>query len=665
MSNTAEKKYIVQFFLLLPMLLVWFSPVSAAEMGSTVLEAKQKSPEEYRPGEIYLSAGSYFLGYRFVSQEDSLKAAEYIYQNSSLTFGIDTVAAPLPFRYHLNAEYLNKYDFYGDAGFAYQDALLFRNILVGLHHNLEHFDFLRPGEPPELIYDDRNSGDEYYLDFLSNNLSLRLKTPNYPFHTFLKHRYVEHEGTIEQRFLLGDFEETVKTSESRHIDWRSNALILGANSHLGPIEIEYDHEQSDFDPRGQNILFDRFPYSENFSRPGDIYPHNVVPETESTANTVKMHSSYTGGIVAAASLSNLKQKNNYSLTESTNWKGAFDFSWIPDPVMGLFFKYRHRNVDMDTPDFVTLVGLTNTLRYPVRQGISYDKDVFTLSGRYKPLKRLSLVSSYEYSQINRKDVEEWEVLEDRTAVHKINLTARSRPLDKLKLNAHYDFKYYVDPAYNTEPDTSNQVRLTATYLPVTRITLYLDYILAITERDDLRYLNSDPVVVIEGGERNGRRDRFLASLSYLVSPKTTVTASWAYSRWDVEQDLAYGKWNTTGGGDLPFIDTGVPYTDEANSFSLGLQFMPRDDINITTDLTYTLSEGEYVPGNILAGLTPAQLTYLDLEAAETIFSFGISKKLPRDWEVGFKFYTDIYDDKAEDVLDGKLFIGTVSLKRYF
>lgn len=665
MRYTAMKKCILHVFCIGLVLYPFFSIAMAEERGTSASTATNNSPEEYAPGEHFRTEGSYFLGYRFLSQEDSLKASEYVYPHSSVTFGIDLLSAPLPLRYHLNAEYLNKYDFYADAGFAYTDVLLFRNILVGLHHNLDHFNFLYPGEPSVILYNDRSPEDEYFIDYGSNLLSLRLKTPDFPFHTFLKHRYVKRDGMVEQRFLLGDFDSLIKTSESRNIDWQSNALTLGANSHLGPVEIEYTYDRAEFDPGPGSVLLDYYSPSTVFSQPGDVYPHNVVPETESSANALKIHSSYTGGIVAAATFSSLSQKNNYSQTESTVRKGGVDVSWIPDPVISLFFKYRHRDVDMDTPDFVTLAGMTNTLRYTVRQGISYDKDVFALSARYRPLSRLSLASTYEYARIERENVDQWEVLEERTAIHSINLTARAKPLDKLKLKAVYEYKYYDDPAYNTDPDNSNQLRLTATYLPVAWVNLYLDYLLTVTQRNNLRYLNNDPFVLIEGGERDGQQDRILASISCVFSPKMTVTASWAYSRWDVEQDLAYGKWSMSGGGDLPFIDAGVPYTDEANSFSLGLHYIPRDDITVTADVTTTLSEGEYVPGNVLADSPLTRILQSDMEASETIFSFGISKKLPKDWELGFKLYTDIYDDKREDLLDGQLFIGTVSIKRNF
>ena len=664
MRNPAAGKIILFMFIMCLFQLPGFSTAYADDVVPQGAD-EGKEPEEFKPGQPFQAEGSLLMGYRFVTNEDSSKAAEYIYPHSSVNFGLQLLSAPLPYRYHLNGEYLSKYDYYMDGGFAYKDLLLFRDILTGLHHNLDHINFLYSGEPPGLVYDDRNVGDEYYVDYIGNLLSLRLKAPDFPFHLFFKHRFAERDGLVEQRYLVGDFSSLTKTSASREIEWQSDAYTFGLNSHLGPVEIEYAFDQGEFDPGNNNVLFDYYPPSSDLSRPGDVFPHNVVPETESASHSLKFHSSYTGGLVAAATFASSNQKNNYSLTESNTWKGVFDFSWIPDPVIGLFFRYRHRNVDMDTPDFVTLEGLNTSLSYPVREGVSYEKDTFSLSARYRPFTKFSLVPKYEFMYIDKENTDQWILLKDKSAVHTISLTGHYKPLENLKLKAVYEFKHYDDPAYNIDPDNSNKVRLTTTYVPVPYIYLYLDYLLAVTDRDNLLFHNNSPSVLIEDGERSGRRDQLLASLSWMVSEKTTVTTSWQFNRWDIDQDLIYGKRDASGAGDLPYIDTDVPYTDQANSFSLGLNYLPREDVTVTADVTHTLSEGEYVPGDIFGDSTSSLISYTDLEAAETIFSFGISKKFLSNWEMGLKFYTDIYDDRTDDVLDGKLFITTLSLKRYF
>jgi len=616
--------------------------------------------EQENPAISFPAEGSYSFGYRWFSGDDSLEAARYAYPHSSVTFALDVLFCPLPYRYHAHAEFLSDYDFYADAGFAYQDLVLFRDILVGVHHNLPHL-----GYPADPVHIERNPGENYYLDFASNLLSLRLKAPDFPLHAFVTHRHIQRSGKIQQRFLLGDFAEINKVSQSREIDWKSNALKLGTNSHVGPVEIEYSYDHSRFDPGRNNILYDSYPESPIFARPADIYPHDVVPETEASGHTIKLHSSYTGGIVAAATLGTLSEKNNYSLSKATTRKGAFDLSWIPDPMVGLFFKYRHRSVDMENPGVVALAGQGNTLYYPVRKAVSYERDVFSLATRYRPARNLSLFATYEFSHLSRKDVDEWVVLPGHTNVHRLNLTAQASPLANLKVKAIYEYKNYSQPAYNNTPDYSNTMRLTTNYTPAPWLNLYLEYLLAVTERNGLRYLNSDPYLLLEVGERSGRRDQFLVSLSSELSPRVTATASWFYQRREAKQDLAYGKWLMAGVGDLPYIDFGVPYTDEANSFSLALHCLPREDITLSADVTYTISEGTTGYNDVVGGATFSLASYSALQAAETVFSLGLAKKLSKEWELGLRSYMAIHNDRVHDSLDGNVFTTTFRIKRYF
>jgi len=615
------------------------------------------------------TVGDFFLGYRFVSSEDSLKAAEYIYPHSSVTLGMDLLSCPLPYRYHVNAELLSNYDFYTDAGFAYKDLVLFRDILVGVHHNLQHFSiaFGPDSELHPVTWDDRNKQDNYYVDFASNLLSLRLKAPDFPFHTFVNHRHVERDGRVQQRFFQYSVDDQhEKISEFRDLDWTSDAIKLGANSHLGPMEMEYAYDQAEFDPAGSKHLSDNFMYD---TEP-DLYVHHVVPETESSGHSVKLHSSYTGGIVTAATLASLYQKNNYSGTESTTWKGAFDFTWIPEPRIALFFKYRHMNEDLDTPDSITLTGLTNGVvnSFPIRQGISYGKDIFTLSSRYRPSSILSMFANYEFSYVERTDVTDWMVVPGHSGIHKVNLTARLQPLERLQIRARYEYNNYNQPAYNNTPDSSNKLRLTTTYTPSDSLSLYLEYLLTVTNRDSLRYLYllDDQLIPVEGSyERDGRHHQLLASIVKALTPKVSLTASWFYQRWKIEQDLAFGRLDTNGLSTSPYEDPGVPYVDESNSFTLSLLCEPQEDLTVGADLTYTLAKGTSAYADVVGGAGYSLSSYSNVKSSETSVSFNISKKVFKVWEIGLRSFMNFYDDQESDVLDGKVSVTTVNVKRFF
>ncbi|NOX80990.1 MAG: MtrB/PioB family outer membrane beta-barrel protein [Deltaproteobacteria bacterium] len=623
----------------------------------------RQGAENSTPLPSYQSETQLFAGYRLVNLDDSERAGEYQDLHSSLTVGIDALSCPLPHRFHLNGEFLNKNDVYADTGYAYSDLLLFRDIFVRVHHNLDHSDYQYSGEPPNINYEDRNVGARYSTDVSNNFLSLRLKAPNFPFHIFLKHRYVDKEGSIQQRFLLGGFENIHKISETRRIDWRSNAITLGVNSHLGPMEIEYTHDFSRFDPGGDNVLYDYYPAAG--TRPADIYPHNVIPETESRANSLKLHTSYTGRIVASMTLDNGHRKNNYSGAVADTWQGAVDVSWVSDPSLMFFFKYRHRDLTLDNPDSVTLSGLAQTMTYPVRRSISSRKDIFSLSASFRPISRLTIIPAYHFEHLARQDSAAWRVLPKYTDIHSIKLTAYARPLNQLKVKAIYDYKYYDHPAYNIEPDSSNQIRFSTTYLPTPKVTALLDYSLTLSTRDHIKYLNVEPDTVVDGGKRKSRNDRFLGSLSFMLSPKASLTASWAYYRGEVDQDLAYGKWDMGWGGDLPYIDPGVPYTNESNSYSLSLNARPRDDITFIADINYTISAGELLPGTAITETPDSLTSFSALKVSETVLSIGITKKLRAGWKVGLKLHSDIYHNGTDDRQDGTLYVTTFSLKRSF
>lgn len=650
-----RKERVVSAFLALLLLAVQAASVWGAE-GDSIDKGPEASAVSYE------TEGDFFLGYRWL-EEDSRQAARYFYPHSAVTFGLNLISCPLPYRYHLHSEFLSSHDVYSDAGFAYRDLVLFRDILVGVHHNLDHFNYSYPGEPGVLSYTDRNPSASYETDFLSNLASLRIKAPDFPMHAFVRHRYVQQEGTIQQRFLLGDFDQLDLVTLSRAINWKSNDITLGANSHAGPLEIEYAFDKARFKPGSSSVLYDF--YSAGTNRPADTYPHNVMAETESSGHTIKVHSSYTGGIVTGATLSNLNKKNNYSQVESTTWKGAFDFRWIPDPQVGIFLKYRHKTLDMDTPSAVTLTGLANSLTYPVRPGISTNENVFTLSSRYRPSTLVAILAAYEFSHLQRHDVDQWLVLPEESRIHTLNLTTHVRPTRKVKMKATYEYKDYDNPSYNSTPDSSHTLRLTTSWTPTPRLNLYLQYLLAESRRDSLVYLNSEPAVEVEGGGRDGRRDQFLVSLTTQLAEQLSLSASWYYQRWDVEQDLAYGKWLSASTDGLPYRDDGVPYTDEANSFALSLTYLPRQDIRCSAGITYTLIEGKTGYADVVGAASFDLASFSPLKAEETELSLTLAKKISRAWELSLRSYLDIYNDKIDDSLDGQAFTTTLQVKRYF
>jgi hypothetical protein len=78
------------------------------------------------------------------------------------------------------------------------------------------------------------------------------------------------------------------------------------NSHLGYVEAEVSHTEKRFDVGGDNVL--KYNYAAAPGREAGVYLHNFVPELKSSTNTLKLHTNYTGQIVAAATLQRRTRK---------------------------------------------------------------------------------------------------------------------------------------------------------------------------------------------------------------------------------------------------------------------------------------------------------------------------------------------------------------------
>ncbi len=666
--NRKRSRWLAGPLLLAPVLALLLAP--GAHGGEPPPQAETvppKQPSSDLAHARHESEGFFSFGYSWRQSGDPSTQGEHESLSSSPVGALWLDSFPLPHRYHLNFDYRGEDDFYGDAGYAYRDLVLFRDILRSAPHNQSALPWSYPGSPPFLLYTDLSGEETLQSDLFHNQLSLRLKAPDFPFHLFLHHRYLEKSGEMQQRFLLGSFSSFDLTSERRRLDWQSHALTLGANSHLGPLEVEYTNTLSRFDTGNDGALHAFYPQPYPGGRPADVYPHNVLPETESFANSLKTHTSYTGSLVASASLSGESTRNNYSGARSFLWHTAGDLQWLPMPELGVFLRYRHRELDFDQPTLVTLTGLAGSTSYASRAAPDSQRDSFSLSARYRPLRRLTLVPEYRFSRLNRQNAEEWNTLAGRTDQHLLLLTTTARPMDSLQLKAVIEGVLVDGPGTNTEADRTGRLRLSSTYALSPHWTLLFDYGMNAARRDDLRYAYGTSATTIDGGDRSTRSDRFLATVSWLCTEKTSLTATGAYLRGEVDQDLFYASNNTSGGAaSPPHADANVSLLDETFFVSLGLQTELAREMGLELELSHTSSTGDFQPGLSLA-LEPVSLaSFSTASVRETTLGANLTKKIATDWQLGLRLLAgSIDDDTVDSGHDGFLAATTMSIRRRF
>ncbi len=604
------------------------------------------------------------LGFRFVDLDGSAQAFEYEYLENSVTLGGDLRTFNYPHRFYLDVDFANKKDYFGDLRYAYGDYVIFRWLNNTFYHNLDYvrlFDYDPLTASPGV--DIRDMGSEYGITARENKFHLIAKAPRFPLHVYLDGFYLVRDGDMQQRNLLGSgyFNNMQRASQRRSLDNTTRIYKIGANSHLGLVEIDLAHIEKRFDVESEPFLEDE--YTPSGYRPAGIYEHSRIPELEGSGNSLKVHSSYTGQWVASASFLQNDRENNYSGAESSEMIGAGSLMWNPMTSLAFALRFTHRDLDNENPTSTTIKNLADPgseFIYNVRPPVSSNTDTLSLTGRYRPKKGLTFRGKYDYQKIDRSGAESWN-LPDSTTRNGITLSADSRLHSTLQLNLKYAYKNVSDPAYNTEPEHSNAGRLALTWLPHAAVNLIFSYDLDRQERDHLRFSGDNTQYV--GGDVPWYREADLDNArligTFQASPKVTLTGSYSYLRYKVTQDLVY---ENLGGDQL--VDKDVPMDQQAHVFTVGAHYRLSDAIFLLGELTYTRSEGEFTPTseNLLEPVSIAMFS--KMEQSYFLLHLGGQYRFQNDLTMDLDYRYGEFDDRLDnaynDIEDGEAHIVILS-----
>lgn len=658
------KRILILFLLIL----LWASFAHARQDMAMPEEEGYETPLE----------GHIRFGYQWVSLDGNPRAGEYAYLHSSAVGSLKLEWDPLPHRFLLETDYLNEKEYFGDFDYAYSDIAVLNVRSVGLYHNLDHYGFGLSGAFPGVSFTDRNPGDRYGVSSQLSRALVRFKTPNFPFHLYAEGRTVKKEGTVQQRFLLGYFGNLKKTSASREIQWNTVEATVGANSHLGPVEVDYSHREKRFEAGADKVMYDAYPAAAG--RAADTYPHNLIADLTSSSDTVKVHTTHTGRLTAAATYSQGDKQNDDSGARVDYWNAAGDVTIVPKTNVAIFLKYRHYDLDVRNPATVTLTGLSNTYTYNVRDSISSEKDVLTVTVRYRPANRLTLKGELGVKSIQRDVGVEgasinplqtfpvaagtgpayWEVAH-RTTKNAAKLGATYRIMNRLTLRADYRYVHTDHPAYPLEPDTTNDARVSLVWTPSYRVSALLSGEAVREKRGEL----DDPLV--GGGRREAAWDQALGSVTVMMGQRSSLTASYAYFRNSVDHTITYHLYD---GATIWYVpEPGVPYDDIAHVGSLAFSHAYNDDVTLTAEASRSYARGRFrnqstATDGTLTYDTSGIAEYSDLRTIESVYSAGVEMRLSRTMDSELRYQYRDYDDKLDNSLDGEVqtYLGTVSVK---
>jgi len=618
-----------------------------------LVSAQEKAPTggQYQLGAPF--EGDVRLGYRWITTSGNPMAGEYEYQHSSAAGSAVIEYDPLPHRILLETYIQNQKDYFGEFDYAYKDIVMLNMISRSLYHNLDHYSIGKNDPATGRTVTDMNPGDLYGMSDAMNRIQVRVKTPDFPFHIYLEAKSQEKHGTIQQRFY-SSFTNGDKMSRSRDIDYETQEAKATINSHLGPVEVEYSHAEKKFSNTHGKVMTDTStnPVVGTFD-----YTHNLVPDLESSVDTVKVHTSHTGRVSAAATYSSGDRKNTDSNVKAAFVNAAGDLGWIPTKDLTLAVKYRHYSVDQDNPDTttsLTMASLGTPTTLTVRNAINYQKDIVSGMVRYRATDKLTVRAEYSFESLNRdvwtNDPAGGWKLDDKVTKNTARLGATYRLTNKLMLRGDISRQTAAVPANsvdNTYPETSDTARGTLTWTPKSWFNWLLSGGTVREERGNLGAPFTD--------KRTTERNRALSSFTFILGKKTSVTPSYAFFQNKQNGPVAY----TDSAAGIT-AESAVPYTDTAHVASLAVSYALADAMQFTAEAGRSWSRGGWQNSGVVAGSTGiAELT--SIKVVETTAGANLDVRYSKNLGTEFRYQIRKLDDILDSAQDGTIQIVLATL----
>ncbi|MEW6068564.1 MAG: MtrB/PioB family outer membrane beta-barrel protein [Nitrospirota bacterium] len=593
---------------------------------------------------------TYFLttGYRLIDVNDSKRAIEFEYPHDSAVFMGEFRALPFPHRIHIEVEYLNKSDYFGDMSYAYKDIVLFRGMSRAVFHNLDNIELVDIGSDATYTIDRTDVSEDYGIASKKKTFFLRLKTPDFPFHVYADGQILNVDGNRQERFLGGSgyYNDIERNTKERDIDWQTSNIITGANTHMGPIEVDISHSEKRFDSGGDDVLYES--YSSGSSRAAGTYPYSRIPDSEGSGNALKLHSSYTGQLVVSGTLSNYSRENNYSGAKADYILGSTDLTWMPMTKLTFFLKYRHRENDIDNPDSVTITDLlnsSNTYTYSVKDSISSNKDTLTGNARYRLAKGVTLNAEVSHENIDRENADEWE-LPETTVKDIAALSLNARIFKNLKIRSKYIYEEIDAPAYNFESDSKNRGIVYLSWTPLPFLFTCVSYDASIGWRDNVLYTIDEEQIT--GGDREKIDNKIFGLIGISISEKLSFDTSYAHINSKTSQTLTYAS-NTE------YVSDDASYKERANTIGANVNYKPRKNIGLSAGISYTEGRAYYLTSVSEAEDPVSIASFSEVKIRETDYKLSGKYYFKDGWELGAQYsYSDFNnviensDDPFED-----------------
>lgn len=679
-------------------LLLASSTARATEAGAPV-EGQEATPQF----DSWLA-----VGYRaFSLQGDGRQPLKYSYLRShpSLTGSIHGD----PGKSHLTLDlgYFNQHDYQVEGDLDYAGLVRGKVRLEGLFHNLDHLSADRPtASIPDfddvVTFKDQAPGVQYGIGIDRSEVGLRVKTGNFPAHLNLNYWRYEKSGHRQLRFADENCTSCHLQSRSLGVNQVTEEISLGADAHLGFIDLGVEQLVREFRNR-KTAPIDFFSASQN--RFAGEYQHDASPDVQLVQTTVKMHTSLAGGVVGGGSASLGQRKNQGDLSDVQGVRAETDFRKLAgdlnvstSPRWSANFRYRMLDLDSSNSASLTSTGAAFTVPNTtnkenresdsVRDALDFSRSTYSAQLSLRPFPLVIVKGDYQLEAVRRDQVGEaqpeqlsgvpvlvlnplWQLpADEKIQTFRLSLLGRSRDRSKLRVNSWYQWRSSDDPSYAAAAEQSHEgfLGMTCTVTPKAGGSANLRLI--------RKENNQHEVVQVSANNRQNfgldrRQNQENLSLGLYWGPLEGVmlTANYGFLQDHTEQDLLFGQ------GQQALVSRTADYEQRVQNLSVGGNWQLSKTFSLSGEVHQTRSEAEFSPEFFASGLifrgVPLgiavdssglkQLSQVSLR--QFGWNLGADWRYARAWSLGLRYGYDKFDDRTGRTFDGTVQTTLVSVAR--
>lgn len=588
-------------------------------------------------GQKNISSGVITVGYATAPDDKETQAVmPYSEQKSFPVLDLESFWARDSSHLRLDSLVNGKKDYLAEFHYDYTGRLRLSLLDESLVHRLDH----QPLPTPSVQIETNDPPADFDVQFRQQDLALKFSPQFLASHVTLRYHRTSKNGDQQLRYL--DENCTTKChiySRNRPVAQETKELFAMADAHLGPLEMGLDHLQRTNDNQAE-IPTDDF-------GSGPAQQHDVLPDNRYDLTTFKIHNSQAGGLVAAASVSAGKRKNESEQSdvglihaETDIFKGAGDLSWTPSPLVTFAFRYRITQIDNEVGALLEAIDVT--------------KNIYGATVILRPTRRVTAKGDFLHEQIRRDHTKTdsfWAVPKDE-AIDRLSLDLQYRPF--VKSTTRFDLGYLYarssDPAYAMANENTHVVKVDARFSPTLNSGITANLRVEEGENGGVTAPFSTGQILFDrvSHKRDGTINAF-----FTPGQRLTIGTTLGYSHLLIEQDLRFGRYAVSTDVVAPDVET----RQIVRTAALNMNLAVTKKLSCSADLYHVRGSYHYSPefSDVPAGIPPMTDAGLQdvnsIELRQNGLAAGLNWYLQERLSLGFRYVYDNYHDIKNRRLD--------------